>query len=121
MRMMATMRRKQEEEYSKALLGVTNYLLNKHKGEVALLEADIVQLRAERNSLLGAGLQLRSDLVAERALADRLAHALRAVRSDRPTAHTDDVWSVINHALSAHQLCREALHEVRLAEEDRRE
>jgi hypothetical protein len=44
----------------------------------------------------------------ERALADQLAEALRAVRHDRPTAHTDNVWTAINQALEIHEEARRA-------------
>lgn len=50
--------------------------------------------------------QLLDDLAAERALADQLAKALRAVRADRPTAHTDAVWVGINTALETYEETR---------------
>ena len=39
----------------------------------------------------------------ERRLADQLADALKMVLHDRPSAHTDNVWSVINHALNTYE------------------
>jgi hypothetical protein len=45
-------------------------------------------------------------LRAERALADKLARALRSVIHDKPTAHTDEVWLRIHKALEAHEEAR---------------
>ena len=45
-------------------------------------------------------------LHAERALADKLARALRSVIHDKPTAHTDEVWLRIHKALEAHEEAR---------------
>ena len=46
------------------------------------------------------------ELAAERVLADQLADALRTVLHDRPSAHTDNVWAVINHALITYEEVR---------------
>ncbi len=46
---------------------------------------------------------------AERALADQMAGALRAVKHDRPTAHTDKVWSVVCDALDDYGKARRDL------------
>jgi hypothetical protein len=48
-------------------------------------QAEIVRLRAERD--------------AERALADQLAKALAAVKADRPSVHTHEVWTAVCNAL----------------------
>jgi hypothetical protein len=50
--------------------------------------------------------RLTTDLAAERALADKLARALRSVIHDKPTAHTDEVWLRIHKALEAHEEAR---------------
>ncbi len=82
-------------------------------GMIEALRADIAAERAEVE-------RLRADLAAVveneqrcisaengwRALADQLAKALRAVRADRPTAHTDAVWLGINTALETYEEAR---------------
>ena len=68
---------------------------------------DIIPLR---HSYALSMVQRISELEAEnerlRASADQLANALRAVQHDRPSAHTDDVWAAINHALTTHEEAR---------------
>ena len=63
-----------------------------------------------RYSYVQTMVQRISELEAEnerlRASADQLANALRAVQHDRPSAHTDDVWAAINHALTTHEEAR---------------
>lgn len=70
--------------------------------------AEVERLRVE-NRLLGEQSAIaNAQWKAECALADQLAEALRAVRHDRPTAHTDNVWTAINQAL---EIFEEARHE----------
>lgn len=47
-----------------------------------------------------------NELAAERRLANQLADALKMVLHDRPSAHTDNVWAVINHALNTYEEVR---------------
>jgi len=47
-----------------------------------------------------------TNLAAERALTDQLASALRMVLHDRPSAHTDNVWAVLNHVCRTHEEAR---------------
>lgn len=42
----------------------------------------------------------------ERALADQLANALFTVQHDRPSAHSDHIWAMMNHALEAYEEAR---------------
>jgi hypothetical protein len=62
--------------------------------------ADLMDAAADEHG------RLLTELAAERALADQLAEALRAVRADRPTAHTDAVWFGINTALETYEEAR---------------
>ena len=64
------------------------------------LAADVIEARDATIATLIA------DLAAERALADQLAEALRGVLHDRPSAHTDNVWAVINYALNTYNEAR---------------
>jgi hypothetical protein len=50
--------------------------------------------------------RLRAAATAERVLADQLAKALRIVKADRPSAHTDEVWSVMSNALNTYKKAR---------------
>ena len=47
-----------------------------------------------------------AEIMRLRASADHLAQALRVVLHDRPSAHTDNVWAVINHALITYEEAR---------------
>jgi hypothetical protein len=42
---------------------------------------------------------LAADLAAERALTDQMARALAAVKADRPSVHTHEVWTAVCDAL----------------------
>ena len=68
------------------------------------------RLRAENAELQDGQIlnrwPLHKMLSAERALADQLAEALRGVLHDRPSAHTDNVWAVINYALNTYKEAR---------------
>ncbi len=71
-------------------------------------EQMIAHLRAQAATFeahLGAARERISTL---EALTDQLAEALRAVRSDRPTAHSDAVWGGIMFALDAYEADKEA-------------
>jgi len=48
-------------------------------------------------------------LVAERALSDQLFKALQAVKADRPSVHSDEVWAQMVNAMSAYRSARAGL------------
>ena len=81
--------------------------------EIERLRAEIVRLTAEVERIEGQQ-KLRADMAYlfkaerddERRLADQLAAALFAVKHDRPSVHTDNVWAVINHALITYEEVR---------------
>jgi hypothetical protein len=70
------------------------------------LASEIKRLQGENDELHDDVMRLLNERNAESALADQLAEALRAVRHDRPTAHTDNVWTAINQALEIHEEAR---------------
>lgn len=77
------------------------------RSEVLALKQEIERLRAEmstmhRTVVHDCCVQVQSEC----RLADQLADALKAVQHDRPSAHTDNVWAVINHALNAYEEAR---------------
>jgi hypothetical protein len=58
---------------------------NEQNDDIIRLLSEVVRLRAVRN--------------AEHALADQLARALAAVKADRPSVHTHEVWTAVCDAL----------------------
>ena len=83
-----------------------NRNLNTAAAEIKRLRSILATVSEEREVYRNAQISTESGYHAERALADKLAEALRAVRADRPTAHTDAVWFVINTALGTYEEAR---------------
>ena len=74
--------------------------------EIERLRAEVERLEGQRKLRADLAYLFKAERDDERALADQLADALRTVRHDRPSAHTDNVWAVINHALITYEEAR---------------
>ncbi len=68
------------------------HLCDYHDGFDSGVDQGCHKLQTENERLWAA-------LAAERALADQMARALAAVKADRPTAHTHEVWTAVCDAL----------------------
>lgn len=76
-------------------------------GALGMSKAECVADEIRRLRAMTAEQALVHDAwLTERSLADQLADALRAVTHDRPTAHTDSVWSDIQSAMGAYEEAR---------------
>jgi hypothetical protein len=69
-------------------------------------ENKINQLRGDIAKAINVLINKIEIIDKERALADQMAMALAAVKADRPTAHTDKVWSAVCDALAAYEEAR---------------
>lgn len=71
--------------------------------EIVRLKAEVERIEGQRKLRADMAYLFKAERNDERALANQLADALKMVLHDRPSAHTDNVWSVINHALNTYE------------------